>query len=442
MFNYRKIYFHVFCVLVFLLFFLLQPAPTPESICGAYFQFLHDKLGFYVNCDTGGFTTPLKDPSLLFEPGFIRQNRPGYILGGYLLSIIPSLIIRFFHNGDLVFYSVPLEDYLGFILFNFLTLVLCSYLYCTLLISKFYIPVKIVIASLPFLLGNNILKVFSYSPHTQIFNILYPLLCIKAFYVFLDAKLSYKRIISFSLLCSFCLLIYPSFLIVYISGISGMLYKSCMNVLHTKNIHNPTFQPLSSIISLTEIIKPIFLSISILFFPYFLYTSLVTHIAGYYYSPEISLYRQVVWIYDAYINQTLTNTLLSKFLTFKDAMPFELLASLLLNLLIALIFRFAKFSPKLFPRTKNLEVTFSFALIICLSIYTYAIGFYVERLYYPIFIVSICLNLIHLKNILYLVRKSFSFQFMTNLSNVFATIVSCLSIVYFIKNTLSCGPFS
>jgi hypothetical protein len=143
-------------------------------------------FGLSLNCDSGVFIADTHEPVKLLEPSSKRQSRPGIIFATHLVSIplrpVNLLVHRFFSVRADSAYSTKLAQFadsapelLAYVLVNVALLFLgVSVL---LLLWNVTGPVPVALLPLAFLVvANDMVKAFFWSPHTQLFNIVVPLI--------------------------------------------------------------------------------------------------------------------------------------------------------------------------------------------------------------------------------------------------------------------------
>jgi hypothetical protein len=145
-----------------------------------------------LNVDSPEFMRMANEPATLLEPGNFRQSRPAYIIAGYLASkaIAPvAMIFQPFMPGDIgptqrnvekvrAGLKVLLPVYLGYLALN-VALLLSAFLLYAAAIDRgpvFFRYTRILTWVGILLIANNVIKAFVWSPHTQMLNIMVPIL--------------------------------------------------------------------------------------------------------------------------------------------------------------------------------------------------------------------------------------------------------------------------
>jgi len=181
---------------VFLVSLLIGPrAPVELDARGCFVNLVGPKpFGISLNCDSIALLQLAQYPNRLLDKGSFRQSRPGMVIPAFLLR---PLFLPFqkapewlgIHRADKMheYFQrfVPemlangLPSFLAYATFNVLLLWLTFWLY--LRIVKVPIDATpatlIAVTSVGYLLvANDIVKVFFWSPHVQLYNIIAPLL--------------------------------------------------------------------------------------------------------------------------------------------------------------------------------------------------------------------------------------------------------------------------
>jgi hypothetical protein len=171
------------------------PAAAEDSLCVGNIE-LQGPFGFSLNCDSPEFMWLARKPSDLLLHENRRQSRPGLILLAALIEAPLSLIVPPAGPPTPAYTDVRDPDglarafmgdrpgYLAYVLLNF-AILLASFGVLRSVIERNRpsrdAPTAIILVSTGLLLvANDVTKAFIWSPHTQMFNILVPVLAVYA----------------------------------------------------------------------------------------------------------------------------------------------------------------------------------------------------------------------------------------------------------------------
>src|ERR1700730_8584234 len=192
---------------------------------------LSGPFGFGLNCDSPEFLWLARDPSGLLFHQNSRQSRPGMILLAALvqapLSLIlpadgpPTPVYQGLYDPIAVARSFTRDRpaYFAYLLLNF-GILLASFQALRLAIERWH-PVRtgaaaiIVVATGLLLVANDVTKAFVWSPHTQLFNILVPVLAVLATQrAVADGRIARDLARGMGLLIGIGMTIYPVFVVI------------------------------------------------------------------------------------------------------------------------------------------------------------------------------------------------------------------------------------
>ena len=333
-----------------------------------------------VNCDEVLFTNMTNNPEISLTSSYVFQSRP---LMGYFGYAINELFALF--NINLVGINPALPN----ILLNFIILAI-SYLLFSAIIQEYFnrqFYVSLLIGSI-FIFINPINKAFIWTAHSQMFNILIPILNVYILLNFLKKEISFKQYLYVAIV---------SLLTLAYSGFFVILVSLCLYLI-AKNRSFLAF-------------KLILLGL----IPYLSYYFLIVIKNGNFYSHEVVTYRQFVWILDAIKLNDLSNEFTLNFerylIVFKDFYVIIFIALFTLNILLSLpLLRTRIFNHNIL----NGEIFAFIFLMVTHLIFLFLLGFYASRLLlaglmYLIFILISIINFpINLKKFLPLLFLYFS----------------------------------
>ncbi len=188
-------------------------------------------FGFELNCDSPEFMWLARDPAGLLDHLNSRQSRPGLILLAALITAPLSLVVAPDGPPTPVYQGLydPLRvaatfdqdrpAYLAYILIN-LAIVLASFQVLRRAIDRGQrvrgLAEAIILAAIGLLLvANDVTKAFLWSPHTQLFNILVPVLAVAATRrVIADRRLERSFALATGAVVGLGMLAYPAFAVI------------------------------------------------------------------------------------------------------------------------------------------------------------------------------------------------------------------------------------
>ena len=153
-------------------------------------------FGLSLNCDSPQFMALARDPSALLAPDNARQARPGLIAVAVLLERPLALLFRSYgppaksveqglQNPAQITrsFSQDLPAYFAYVIINVATLLASFHLLRLIVLpwaGRDGTAGLVIAASGLILVANDVVKAFVWSPHTQMFNVLVPLLALYA----------------------------------------------------------------------------------------------------------------------------------------------------------------------------------------------------------------------------------------------------------------------
>lgn len=300
--NYNKILpillFWVFCFIYIVALFIGPRVPNDkqEEFCVRNFE-VNSIFGHSMNCDSADWILNTNNPSRIIEENSVRQSRPGMIYFTYYLSKFLNSFIENknypkktkFISKDGISINIleefsPKIVYSSYFLTNLLLLFLSFMIFFKIFdssIFKFESYQKWYLWISTFIITNNTVNQFLFSPSTKILNIFCTLIGIYYLINAIDKKFSFTNYIFVYLTLGCLLLFYASFFIPFVLLILINLYQ-----FKNKNY-------------LYEILK-IFFLISLFLFPYLLWFLYIKHLNNNFYIPSIEEYDFIIWVYKYY----------------------------------------------------------------------------------------------------------------------------------------------
>lgn len=384
--------------------FLFSPQPKSEKdYCGQYIHF-GSHAGFTFNCDAADYCMNADSPARMLGDSAVRQSRPLFILfasaiGHPIQWLTNALDLSIFHSmGEEA--NMYVGFYMGYILINFLTILLSLILFesMAIYVTQGSVNKWILLAFQMILVSNEITKAFFWTAHQQFFALLTPLLTIWLALRLVAQKRTQRHIAALSLFCGIGMLLYGNFLTTFGTiAIVAFLNDSKLHPAH--------------------LLKNIILFLM----PTVLWISFCIYDHGHYYNREVAEFRQLVWMKDAldisivHFFTVFGNNIIAYFSSFGEVTLF-VVAAIISSLYIS-------------GRTggnRTLQSTLISGLV--LVGFFMILGYYEERLTYTLLPVCLCL-------ILLAVSRSAVLQKST-------VIFVAVALGWHIYTMLTYGPFS
>jgi hypothetical protein len=279
---------------IFCLSLLIGPRISDEQADASCLRNFHfgSHLGFSLNCDSPGFILAAIDPATLLEKDNVRQSRPGLIYLAHVISLPINSALSLLKRGDadslhgneypLYVKSVFFDwfpVYISYEILHFLTLLLAVLLFVN--ISRRVFPQNQIALPIGMLLVfNDVVKAYFWSPHTQMFNLLLPMIFIWGFLgVLREGWLRNGKIFAVSAAVGLGVLAYPSFTLFVLALLAPLPWARDR-------------QPWPAL--LPRLAGAIILCLG----PSLLWWAYVKMTVGSYYQHEVVRYHQVVWIFE------------------------------------------------------------------------------------------------------------------------------------------------
>jgi hypothetical protein len=180
-------------------------------------------LAFGFSCDSFDFLRLATSPSLLLEPHNLRQSRPVGIVLVAAISRVTGPLQKWL---DWYPYNFHHDAFLAYILLNFalifLSLVLFDWIAAQ---GRPQVPAQILCFALgSLLIVNDVVKVYIWTPHLQIFNVFVPLFCIAVCIAIIERpQRTLRQVFGWSLGLGVLALAYFSFVIVVPAGMIAFI---------------------------------------------------------------------------------------------------------------------------------------------------------------------------------------------------------------------------
>jgi 4-amino-4-deoxy-L-arabinose transferase-like glycosyltransferase len=248
---------------------------------------LYSNFVAVINYDSPEFLKDSVQPVELLEKTSLRQSRPGLILlVAGLNQLVPARlrddIVHLFRAAGKEIPKDEIVPYVLYVLLNYLFLFLSFFLFLRMLYLDERSPVfgSIFLSSL--FVFNDVTKAFLLTPHTQIFNILAPLVCLYGFLQVKDHDLFNKwQIYLFAFLVGLGVTAYGTFVLFIPSVFIALVWV----VLRDKKKIN------------LRIALGFCLLVFLTMLPFLVWVLYVYHLNGSFFQFEIVQYQQFVWIF-------------------------------------------------------------------------------------------------------------------------------------------------
>ncbi|MGH8872189.1 MAG: hypothetical protein ACRDWS_09460 [Acidimicrobiia bacterium] len=249
---------------------LVAPVPPFDEVCGGVLRSVFGR--HYVDgCDYIAFWYLAEDPSRLLEPGEMRQTRPLFILFGLAGRAFGSLVANLFGlEGE----TVPTG--LGYTAVNVVLLASAVWL-AGWLLRRLGVSWAIIAAVTAVLVVNNVVKTYVWTAHTQMFQILAPLILLAATIYLLGPVGRARRL---GVAVSLGMLVLASGL--FLAALPIMLAARYLS-------SRPDRSKLWSDFGLITLVFAL---------PTLVWMAVARAAAGSFYVHEVSVYNQFVWIFN------------------------------------------------------------------------------------------------------------------------------------------------
>lgn len=257
-------------------------------------------LGFHVNRDAFGFVGAAIQPSSLMVQNHVRQSRPVYILAGSAIGHIVYILATPFHGYiyEKVKYLFPSETasfdrtksvkyvcvYIGFVLLNLLIALATLSVFLRLLNmigGAWRQTILIKYAFVLLLFSNQITQQFTWTVHTQHFNLFVPLFALYMAILIATRKVKERDIALIYLLSGILFLAYGNFILIIPVFLLSLLMRYSYRL------------------SVGTWLKLLILYPLIFFSPLLIWQVLLYVKGVQFHSSEYHHYRQFVWLSDA-----------------------------------------------------------------------------------------------------------------------------------------------
>lgn len=364
------------------------PPDEPERLCGRFQPLISDH-GYYENCDSIVFVELAQDPTQLFDEMQDRQSRPVFVLMGAVGGIAAVPV------GELLGLSEDGSYRVGYRLLNLL-LLSAAILIAWALLTRAAVDVVLRACVVAILVVNGVTKAFVWTAHTNMFNILVPLLLVVlAFSVLRRARWRLRTVFGVGLVSGFAFLAYGSLVLV----VPVFVIARCVALHRARAFRVWPMVREAAVLAGSFVL------------PSVMWIGTVRAMTGSYYSAETSRYRQFVWIVDAlragggrFLDELGRNTLsFLDTIVSPDVLPIVIIATLVL----AIPARRSEVQVCATDSVRQIRLQLMLAatiVVIVEAVFQWSMGFYESRLTFslvPPLLVMIVLRAPRLANALW-----------------------------------------
>ena len=341
---------------------MLAPPPPPGSPCAESHR-VWGPLEMVVSCDSYEFVADASHPGRLSITNSYRQTRP--------LGIMVASLLTLAERPPYVQLLQP--GWLSFVILNFVLLLVALVLFRRLNAPASSAAAVAVAVLATFLTFNDVVKGFFWSAHTQMWNVLLPLISIALSLAFLRRpERSWRFMTATGALLGIGSLAYASLLVCLPVTITSIALGFWIN--HER-------PPLLSLFGKLCLFLGAFAA------PMMIWTSIIKRTTGSFYYAETQCCRMFVWILDSWkaggaqALQRQTQAFLGDFLIHLWHVLWPALVLLAITLLVGIMS-----PPRLKATIRERSLTLAAAaitLVVCLGFFA-LIGFYRHRLAFPV----------------------------------------------------------
>lgn len=279
--NWRWIVLYSALILIATHAMMLAPTPPPGSHC-VETQHVWGPLEMVLSCDSKQFVASARQPATLLEYQSWNQARPLGVMVASLLTRVEAGVLKNHHP-----YGVRLQPgWLPYIMLNFLLLLVSLMIFKRLNAPTSVTAAAVVAVLSVFLVFSDVVKGFFWSAHTQMWNMLMPLLSIALSCSLLRRPVRSSLFMAATgLLLGIGLLAYGSLIVCAVSAVIAIVVGVWINR------ERPP---------LAQLIGKLFVFLAAFAAPVLTWIAFVTRVTGVFFSPEAKIFRQFVWVDDAW----------------------------------------------------------------------------------------------------------------------------------------------
>lgn len=259
------------------------PQASRTLYCGSLID-VWAPVRVFLNCDSDEFLLLAKNPALVLMPEHrTRQSRPLYGAIGWAFAAPLRALGVSGRSGRLSGEYLP--EYVGFIVLNWVLLIASVVLFKRLLGADSFFETSMLVPN-AILLVNEVTKAFVWTPHLQIFNIFIPVASLYLFWWMQPRlrTLTWRQVAAIGLLLGLGNLAYGAFAMTAAGAVLYLLLGDGADALRTQ----PGPRALRATLLAAAFLTPLGV-----------WMAFVVARTGTFYSHEIVVYRQFVWLADS-----------------------------------------------------------------------------------------------------------------------------------------------
>ena len=251
---------------------LLAPTPPAGSHC-VETHHVCGPLNMVLSCDSTQFVLSAREPVRLLEYRSWNQARPLGVVAASLLTLIESS-----------WTNEP--GWMSYVVLNFVLLLIALMMFKQLNAPVTTRGAAMVALLFTFLIFNDVVKGFFWSAHTQMWNVLMPLISISLSYALLRQPVrSWSFMTATGLLLGIGFLAYGSLVVCVGAAVVSIALGLWINRERT---------------SWLDLIGKLALFLFAFAAPVLIWIALVKRVSGVFFSPEAEIFRQFVWMLDSW----------------------------------------------------------------------------------------------------------------------------------------------
>jgi hypothetical protein len=348
--------------------------------------YLSPPFGISLNKDSYLYLLSARNTKIVFGHEAVLQSRPLLSLIAHPLSRVLQMMPMVSLPGASALFNHLLPTYLVFVFINLAMLIGCYRLYASMVLPRRQTTLEwsfgISVAPCAFVIGtllivNEITKAFFFAAHTQMFNLLVPMLALWVLLYLRAANIRYQTYVLSALLAGLGTLAYGAVMVI---GAAIVLAR-----MHSYRSAKST--------GVWSMMAELLLLLAMLILPYFAWWLTVTLINGEFFNHDVKVWKHVVWMSSVFDNGLLwlLSSLASNLAFFLAATLHHLVTSIPLVVLLILFSWPHRVALK---RAFNADISIVIAaavIAIVFLVFFSLVGYRVTRLAMPVAVMAIVL---------------------------------------------------